>query len=220
MAERATGFWKTARGFGRTASGLVKRATGFWKTARGFGRIASGLVKRATGFGEPARGFVRTASGLVKRASGFGGTARSFVRTASGLVKRATSFRKTASGFWGVVGICGVGGRGEGTSVLGAVTGASRVGFQGEGWNNPFASCSLTPNYKVVSAVRLEAAKGMGCEKDSLVYPSRLVLWRKIILNLGRFAETTVSCVMFRKISKINSSRLWMKKPTLNGWRL
>ena len=39
-------------------------------------------------------------------------------------------FEETARGFWGVAGICGVGGRGVGTRVLGAVTGASWVEFQ------------------------------------------------------------------------------------------
>ena len=124
---------------------MVKRATGFQKTARGFGRTASGLVKRATGFRKIARGFGRTASGLVKRASGFGETARGFGRIASGLVKRATGFRKTASRFWVVAGVCGVGWRGLVTSALGAVTGASSVKLQGGGKMNLSASCSLTP---------------------------------------------------------------------------
>jgi hypothetical protein len=79
----------------------------------------------------------------VKRATGFGKTARGFGRTPSGLVKRASGFRKTASGFWGVAGVCGVGGRGVGTSVLGAVTGVSRVKFQGVGRRNLLVSCRL-----------------------------------------------------------------------------
>lgn len=69
LNETQEGLWKslevlaeTLKGFGRTASGLVKRGMGFWETARGFGGVAGICGVGGRGLGMSALGAVTGAS--------------------------------------------------------------------------------------------------------------------------------------------------------------